>query len=192
MTDAIKPLQLANIYLKDFRCFNEFTIDLNSPIVLICGSNGAGKTSLLEALNYACYLRSFRKQLPRDLVSFGKESFFIKLNVHDSAWDGPLEHNIHIGFVDGKRLIKVNNKTISSYKELLQHYRIVSLTEDDLTLIKGSPLERRAFLDQTVLLSNPSFAPHIREFRAVLENRNALLQKERVDKEAYAIWTQQL
>ena len=74
-----KQLQLVSVQLKDFRCFGQKTIDLNSPIVLICGSNGSGKTSLLEAVYYGCYLRSFRTHLSRDLIALEKDSFFIKL-----------------------------------------------------------------------------------------------------------------
>src|SRR5437667_414574 len=106
----ITKLQLASIQLKDFRCFEQATIDLDSSIVLICGKNGAGKTSLLEALHYGCYLRSFRTHLARELVALGKESFFIK----------------------------------------------------------------------------------IRSYKTVLENRNALLQQEQINADAYFVWTKTL
>lgn len=189
---GLKQLQLASIQLKDFRCFNQTTIDLNSPIVLICGSNGTGKTSLLEALYYGCYLRSFRTHLARDLIALDKESFFIKLFVSDNHVDNGVSHQISIGFAGNKRRVTVNNKAIVSYKDLLTHYRIVSLTEDDLKLVQDGPEERRAFLDQALLLDDASFLTTMREYRVILENRNALFQKSAVDKEAYFIWTKQL
>jgi DNA replication and repair protein RecF len=189
---GLKQLQLASIQLKDFRCFGQTTIDLNSPIVLICGSNGTGKTSLLEALYYGCYLRSFRTHLARDLIALEKESFFIKLLVRDNSIDNSVDHTINIGFAGNKRRVTIDNKAIVSYKDLLTHYRIVSLTEDDLKLVQDGPEERRAFLDQALLLDDASFLNIMREYRIVLENRNALFQKDAVDKEAYFIWTKQL
>ena len=187
-----RQLQLATLYLKDFRCFDQTTIDLDSRIVLICGSNGTGKTSLLEALYYGCYLRSFRTHLSRDLIALGKESFFVKFLIRDGQQDSSVDHTIQIGFAHNKRLVKIDNKAIVSYKDLLLYYRIVSLTEDDLKLIQDGPEERRSFIDQALLLNDASFLTQMREYRAVLNNRNALLQQESIDKEAYFIWTKKL
>ena len=153
----MKELLLSTIVLKQFRCFDHITIDLNSPIVLVCGANGAGKTSLLEALYYACYLRSFRTHLSRDLIALGKESFFVKFLIRDGSQDNLIDHTIQIGFTNNKRLVKVDNKTAVSYKDLLLYYRIISLTEDDLKLIQDGPEERRAFVDQALLLNDTSF-----------------------------------
>lgn len=189
---GLKQLQLATLYLKDFRCFEQTTIDLDSKIVLICGANGTGKTSLLEALYYGCYLRSFRTHLSRDLVALGKDSFFVKFLIRDGIEDSSVDHTIQIGFAHNKRLVKVDNKTAISYKDLLLYYRVVSLTEDDLKLIQDGPEERRAFLDQALLLNDVSFITKMREYRVVLDNRNALLVHHTIDQEAYFIWTKKL
>ena len=181
-----------SIYLRDFRCFEQTVIDLDSPIVLICGANGTGKTSLLEALYYGCYLRSFRTHTSRDLVALGKESFFVKFLVHDSIHDNTIDHTIQIGFAHNKRLVKIDNKAAVSYKDLLSYYRVVSLTEDDLKIIQDGPEERRSFLDAALLLHDATFITKIREYRIALENRNALFQKNTVDKDTYFVWTKQL
>lgn len=188
----LKHLQLASLYIKDFRCFDQVTIDLDSHIVLICGSNGTGKTSLLEALYYGCYLRSFRTHLSRDLIALGKDSFFVKFSIRGGLKDNLIDHTIQIGFANNKRLVKVDNKTTVSYKDLLSYYRVVSLTEDDLKLIQDGPEERRAFVDQALLLNDASFITQMREYRIVVENRNALLQQSSIDQEAYFIWTKKL
>ena len=118
-----------SIYLKDFRCFEQTVIDLDSPIVLICGANGTGKTSLLEALYYGCYLRSFRTHTSRDLVALGKESFFVKFLVHDGMQENKIDHTIQIGFAHNKRLVKIDNKAAVSYKDLLS-YKMVQRSDD--------------------------------------------------------------
>ena len=74
----------------------------------------------------------------------------------------------------------------------MQYYRIVTLTEDDLLLVKGMPDMRRTFIDQVILLNNQDFIETIRSFRQTLDNRNALLQQGSIHKESYMIWTQQL
>jgi DNA replication and repair protein RecF len=182
-------VHIASIQLKQFRCFADSTFVLNSPIVVIEGLNGSGKTSLLEALHYICYLRSFRTHSPQELVQFGKQSFFIKVHLHNN--DDHTDSELQVGFTGKKRLVKVNQRAISSYKQLMDHYRIVTLTEDDLELVKGGPDARRLFLDQALLLSNPDFMTVLKQFRHVLENRNALL-KRGGSKDSYELWSKQL
>src|SRR3989338_5981269 len=132
MTSCIQRLQL-----KNFRCFPTATFDLDASVVVIEGINGSGKTSLLEALHYICYLKSFRTHIPRDLVSFGADSFFITILCG--------EHSISVGCSGTKRQVKINQKSILSYRELREYCKIVTLTEDDLSLIGGSPDRRRFF-----------------------------------------------
>src|SRR5690606_9539424 len=114
-------------------------LDLSASLILLEGGNGAGKTSLIEALHYGCYLRSFRTHMPRELSQFGAQDFFIKLDISSSHEGQLLDHEIQVGFSAGKRLVKIDKKPIASYKELMDFYRVVSVTEDDLELIKGSP-----------------------------------------------------
>ncbi|HSW73657.1 MAG TPA: AAA family ATPase, partial [Candidatus Limnocylindria bacterium] len=135
-------MQLTQLYLKNFRCFADKTITFESPLVLIEGNNGSGKTSLLEALHYLCYLRSFRTHSPRDLLFFGHETFFIKALCEQSGTVAQ-NHEIQVGFSHKKRLVKIDQRAVSSYKELMDYYRIVTLTEDDVVLIQGGPDVRR-------------------------------------------------
>ncbi len=192
MSDISHSLQVSTIFLQDFRCFSQTTIDLDGKIVLICGANGTGKTSLLEALYYACYLRSFRTHSTKDLIALNKNSFFLKLVVTDHSLPTAVDHAINIGFSGNKRLVKIDNKSTVSYKDLLVYYRVVSLTEDDLMLVKGSPEDRRLFLDQALLLYNPHFLTTLKDFRCIVEQRNALLQMDKIDNEIYFIWSKKL
>src|SRR6185437_4207831 len=127
-----------------------------------------GKTSLLEALHYLCYLRSFRTYSPRDLLKFGQENFFVKISCIQQNLD---VCEVQVGFSGKKKLVKINQKTVSSYKELMDYYRIITLTEDDLFLINGAPERRRAYLDQAILLQEPTFLTPLRELRQVADHR---------------------
>jgi len=188
MQHKITPLHLERIQIKNFRCFQEITFNLDSPVVLIEGANGSGKTSILESLYYACYLRSFRTHLPRELLQFNHANFFIKAWIANDSFT----HEIQVGFSGAKRLVKVDQKSISSYKELMDYYRIVSLTEDDLELVKGGPQARRTFIDQAIVLHDPAFAQQLRKLKQVIENRNGLLRQGRIDREMYLVLTEQL
>jgi DNA replication and repair protein RecF len=188
MVEVSLPSRVLTLHLKQFRCFTERVFNLDAPLICICGPNGIGKTSLLEALHYACYVRSFRTMSPRELSAHDQDSFFIKLLVRNSA---STDH-IQVGSYGGKRLIKINQKVVSLHKELVQHYRAISVTEDDLGFIKESPLVRRTFLDQALGLIDTEYVHALRAMRATLEMRNAALHTGQCQAELYFLWTQQL
>lgn len=190
--DQTNTLQVTNIQIKDFRCFESLNLALEGPIILIEGDNGSGKTSLLEALYYGCYLRSFRTSSPKEMIRFGSNSFFLKMSVRNQLAKQTFAHDIQVGFSRGKRVVKIDQKAIGSYKELMDHYRIISLTDDDMQLVKGAPQERRSFIDQAVLLNDPEYAHKIRDLRTVVDNRNALLYTHRQTPDTYAVFTEQL
>jgi DNA replication and repair protein RecF len=179
---------IKELTLKNFRCFPTLQLSFDAPIILIEGPNGCGKTSLLEALHYVGYLRSFRTHIPRELVSETQQSFFIKAVVQSEL----TETELQVGFAGRKRLVKLNQQAVQSFKELMAHYRTITLTEDDLNLIKGGPEMRRSFIDQALMLFNPDILPTFRMLRQVLDQRNALLSGHHFDRQSYDLWTGQL
>jgi len=175
--------------MKNFRCFENQIFDFDAPVTLLSGDNGTGKTSILEAIHYICYMRSFRASTPRDLIQFEHDNFFVKASFET---DDFLNHELQVGFEQNQKLVKLNKKNISSFKELMDFYRVITLVEDDLWLIKGGPDVRRRFLDQAILLVDNSFLYKMREFKKVLQQRNMLLQSDTVKQESYDLWTSQL
>lgn len=181
-------MRLEKIELKNFRCFTKATFDFSTDIVIIYGNNGSGKTTIIESLHYLCYLSSFRSRLPTEIAQFESESFFIKGTVTQEDHEIV---DIQVGFAKKQKIAKIGQKPISSYKELFPYYQVVTLTIDDLELIQGSPIIRRNFIDQAILLANPEFMEVLKRYKQILQQRNALFQKA-FSHESYVIWTQQL
>ncbi len=181
-------MHITGIHLKNFRCFKELNLTFDKHIILLEGINGTGKTSVLEALHYACYLRSFRTHSPQELSYFDQNSFFVKIALKSQDYQ---EHEIKIGFSGKKRVVKVDQKSIVSYKELMDYYRIVTLTEDDLALIKEGPDQRRVFLDQVMMLYDPDFALLVKKLRYTVDSRNALFRHNN-SQEYYEFWSKEL
>jgi len=191
-TSRTDSVRIARVELRDFRCFSRYELDLSNQITLIAGANGSGKTSLLEAIHYGCYLRSFRSSVPKELIRFGQEGFFVGIDTERVCDQQTTDHRLQVGFATGKRLVKADGKRIGTYKELIDHLRVICLTEDDLELVKGSPQARRLFLDQALLLQNPDYGQQVRHYRQVLNNRNALLRGGAWRADTYGVLTEQL
>lgn len=185
-------MQLRSIDLKNFRCFAHQTLQFESDLVLIEGDNGSGKTSLLEAMHYGCYLRSFRTYNPRHMIAHGQESFFIKMYVTEGSDLLSSEHEVQVGFAGKRRSVKLNQRPISSYKELMDSYRVITVTEDDLGLITGGPEMRRNYLDAAIILGNPLFAKTLSELKRITEHRASLIYQKNAHEELYRLWTEQL
>ncbi len=186
---STKCIYLRSIELKNFRCFSHLVLPIESPYVLLEGKNGVGKTSILESLYYVGYLRSFRTYSPKELVAFKANGFFAKIGLHAS--DG-FFHDIQVGFSAGKKVVRVDNSPISSYKDLMAYYRVISLTEDDLSLIQGSPQCRRQFLDQMMVLLRPDSGKSLKLHRHIVDQRNALLYRKTYDTMTFEILSKQL
>jgi DNA replication and repair protein RecF len=167
-------------------------LQFESDLVLIEGDNGSGKTSLLEAMHYGCYLRSFRTYNPRHMIAHGQESFFIKMHIAEGSGLLSTEHEIQIGFAGKRRSVKLNQHPISSYKELMDSFRVITVTEDDLGLITGGPEMRRNYLDAAIILSNPLFAKTLSELKRITEHRASLIYQRNAHEELYRLWTEQL
>lgn len=187
MDELSSARQIGRVQFKNFRCFDILELNFESPISIIEGANGSGKTSVLEALHYLCYLRSFRTHSPSELLTFDAPSFFIKAELLAEHTTGELQ----VGFAGKRRLVKINQKPIQSYKELIDYYRAVTLTEDDLGLIKDGPEVRRSFCDQVLIFHDPGMISVLKQLKNVVEQRNALLRRS-YNQELYEMLSEQL
>lgn len=185
---------IKELTLRQFRCFQEQTIKFDGRVVVIEGLNGSGKSSLLEALHYSCYLRSFRTHLNRDLIHLDSDYFFLNVTFHPEQ--ALVTDQIQVGFSGAEgRIVKYNQKQIHSYKELNDHFRVVTLVADDIELIQGSPELRRDFLNYALLLHNPGVMATFKRYKQILDQRNSILTQRRGNlaaSEEFEIWTEKL
>lgn len=163
-----------SVRLKNFRCFDDASFSFNDRCIIIQGDNGSGKSSLLEALHYSCYLRSFRTHLNRELVKLEGNHFFIEIQASNKTND--TEEILKAGFSQsqGKQIL-LNEKQITSYKELIDQHRIVTLCAQDSELVSGAPEYRRDFLNYSLFLIDPSVITLFKEHKQILAHRNALI-----------------
>lgn len=185
-------MRITSLTLRQFRCFDNYKVNLDHFVNLIKGPNGIGKTSLLEALSYTLTARSFKAQSTQQVIKHGTDSCSI-IGQLEGAGESEV---ITVLMSSEKKVVKLNQKPVKSLRELYKISPIVVLTEDDLELVKGPPLLRRNFIDQIANLIIPEYSQLMRQYKHVLDNRNALLynafKKQNLTQDLYFLWTDQL
>ena len=165
---------LRRLWLTDFRNHADSAFEFPSGLTVISGGNGEGKTSILEAISYLASLGSFRAVSNDTLVKVGAPHAVIRAELDVEGREQLIEAQIVPG---AKNRVQVNRQPLRRARDLLGTVRVVVFAPDDLDVIKGSPGERRRFLDDA--LSNLSLKFHTLrgDLDKVLRQRNTVLKQ---------------
>jgi DNA replication and repair protein RecF len=166
-------VELTGLTVRDFRNLAAQTISFGGATNVVLGANGAGKTSLLEALVVLGNLRSFRTSHLRRAVCHNQHGFQLRGDITVGGRTHRLEQTVEVGPPIAREL-KVDGAAVD-VERYLQHVPIFALTAQDRELVAGPPEGRRAFLDRFVFLLRPAYIEHARSYRRLLRQRNAAL-----------------
>ena len=159
--------------LRDFRSYEHVSIALPSGVSALIGSNGQGKTNLVEAIAYAATLSSHRVATDAPLIRRGASSAAIRvLAAHD---DRDVEVQIEIDSTRPNKAF-VNRNQVKRPRDVLGYIHTVVFAPEDLALVKGDPSDRRRFIDEAMIAMTPRLAGVRSDFDRVLKQRNALLK----------------
>ena len=161
--------------LVDFRNYTNASFALTSGVTAIVGRNAQGKTNVAEAMAFLATLDSFRQVPPVALVREGAEFATIRAVVrHNDGRELQVEVQIQR---QGRTIVQVNKQRLPRTRDLLGVLRVTVFSPDDLELVKGSPSERRRFVDETLVsLALRNDALRL-ELDRVLKQRNTLLRQ---------------
>jgi len=167
-------MQIDSLVIAGFRNFNSVEISLASGANLLFGSNGSGKSNLLEAIYYLCTAKSFRGAT--DDVIKNRDSEFFRI-----AGEGYLEDRavkIELAYKPReKKHLKINDVPQPKLAALYEYLKVVFFGPDDVELILGSPAVRRRFLDISIAQLEPGYISLLWEYKKILAQRNALLKE---------------
>ncbi len=166
-------MHVAALSLTDFRSYPQVDLEIGPGVTSFVGSNGQGKTNLVEALGYVATLGSHRVSTDAPLVRFGAERALVRAQVVRDDRPTLVEIEINPGRANRARL---NRSPVPRPREVLGVLRTVLFAPEDLALVKGDPSERRRFLDELLVARAPRLAGVRSDYDRVLKQRNALLK----------------
>ena len=174
---------LSRLQLEHFRNFRELDLAFDAPVTLVQGRNGQGKTNLLEAVYYLATSKSRHARTEREVVDraaveepipYGR----IRGEVTRAEQSTVLEILFTLrsdGFNFTKQ-VRVNG-TARRSMDLIGHLRAVLFLPEDLTLIAGSPAERRRYIDIALCQIDRRYCQTLSRYQKVVTQRNSLLKQ---------------
>jgi DNA replication and repair protein RecF len=166
-------LFVSAVSLTDFRSWPQLDLELAPGPTALIGSNGQGKTNIVEALLYVSTLESHRVATDAPLVRQGAERAIVRARIERDDRTALVELEINPGKANRAR---INRGAVPRAREVLGMLRTVLFAPEDLSLVRGDPSERRRFLDDLLVLRSPRFAGVRSDYDRVLKQRNALLK----------------
>ena len=182
---------LSWLALSDFRCYRALRFEPSPGVNVLVGANGAGKTSLLEAIGYLGLLRSFRRTPDEALVRFGSGGTVVRGEFSQSHGTVRIEVEVP---TEGRRRVLMNGKRPKRNRDVLNAVPVVAFLPDDLDLVKRGPALRREYLDDLAAQLRPQASADQGEYERTLRQRNVLLRRDGpdVDPATLEVWDERV
>jgi DNA replication and repair protein RecF len=173
-------LWVGRLEVEGLRIVSDARLELAPGLNVFVGRNAQGKTSLLEAVALLARGRSFRTDLTASLVQRGAE----RLSARGHAVGVERELDLAVEVTAQQRRFRVDGREVApgAYQGRLE---AVVYSTDRLRVISGPMRERRAFLDRGGAALWPAYRQALRDFERVLRQRNAALEIQGRDLEAW-------
>lgn len=178
------------IKLKNFRNYSEQEINLGKNINVFFGENAQGKTNIIESIFLASIGKSYRTSKEKELIKFNENEAFIEIEFNKSDRDGKIKIQI-----SEKKQIFLNGIKLKKLSELLGNINIVIFSPEDINILKGSPQNRRKFLDIMISQLRPNYMHLLTIYLKTMEQRNnylKLIKFENKPEELLDIWDEKI
>ena len=164
--------QLDNIELKNFRCYkNAYYSFLKDKKIIFVGKNASGKTSVIEAIYYLAFGKSFKTTKDEELINNSNENntLYLKAKFSDNEI-------IEIGYNGENKVFKKSGVKVKSLSKMVGYFLIALFCPDDLLLIKGEPSDRRKFIDSNLCQIDKEYLIALQNMKKTLKERNEYLK----------------
>lgn len=168
----LKVLQLKTIRLFQFKNYKAHTFVFKAPIIGITGSNGIGKTNLLDAIYYLGFTKSYFHSKEKLNLKEGTDAF----RLDGSFLKDDKKLKVHSVFKNGKKEVGQNGKIYSRFSQHIGLFPMVFIAPDDNILVSGGSGVRRKFLDVLLSQIDANYLKHLIDYQKVKSQRDKHLK----------------
>lgn len=164
---------LDRISAENFRNLVSGEVELHPQSNILVGRNGQGKTNLLEAIYFLATTKSFRTSRVASIFRFSQPNVFVSGLLRRDGIAKTLSVGLETG--EAKRRVLMINGEKVTLPAYLNAMSVFAYSAARLEVIRGTPEERRRFLDRGIASVNPAYLEQLTRYTRVLKQRNALL-----------------
>lgn len=181
---------LTRLKLQHFRNYSHLDLQLQSGNVLLYGSNGAGKSNVVEAVFALATTKSFRARLDREMIDRRLDPAmvpfpFARLQGDAESGVGGVRIEMLIGLGNGGknaegggvrkrfRLDGVPRRAA----DVVGRIKAVLFSPTDVDIVSGSPSGRRRYLDLMLCQVDRSYLRLLQSYSHIVQQRNAALTR---------------
>jgi DNA replication and repair protein RecF len=180
-------MRLEKIKIEGVRNLVNVEIMFDPAVNYLAGNNGAGKTSVLEAIHFLAVGRSFRTNRDNEILKFNAPY----LKISGLARDNDDVFEAEIRLAEGIKTVFLQKQKQDKLSSYLGWLPVVTILLADIDLVSGPPDRRRNFIDLAIAKINKNYLKNLIEYRAILLQRNKLLQ-EKAEIAHYEVWETEL
>jgi len=167
-------MYLKNLSLFNFKNIGEVNLDFSSELNCFIGSNGAGKTNLMDSIYYLSFCKSFVNPADEMNVTHDKDFFTIKGDFYREE----KEEEILCGYKKGSgKYLRKNQKKYRRFSEHIGFIPLVVVTPSDISLITGGSDGRRKFIDTLISQYDHDYLENLIRYNKAVLQRNKLLKQ---------------
>src|ERR1700761_2396250 len=167
-------MYLQQLSVINFKNYTEAELMFSEGVNVFTGNNGAGKTNLLDAINYLSLCKSYFNPIDTQQIKHGTDLFIINGTFNKNGASEAIACGVKR---NQKKQFKRNKK---DYQRLADHiglFPLVMVSPYDISIIIEGSEERRKFIDNVISQTDNSYLDELISYNKVLINRNALLKQ---------------
>ena len=169
-------MRIESISLLNYRNLREVNVSFSPKVNCLIGSNGMGKTNLLDAVYYLSFCKSSVTVNDSQNI-FHEEPFFMIQGNYIT--DSGISEEISCGLKRGeKKQFKRNKKSYDRLSDHIGSVPLVMVSPADNVLIAGGSEERRRFVDMVISQYDSEYLNALIRYNRVLQQRNVMLRAD--------------
>lgn len=166
-------MHLESLYIQQFKNYEALQIQFAQGLNCFTGSNGAGKTNILDAIHYLSFTKSYFNAIDQFQAFLGGHYFVIESECNQ----GNVQEKVRIVYQKGNgKTLLVNGNEVQKFSEHIGSIPLVMIAPGDISLIQEGSEERRKFLDQVISQYDKLYLNALISYSRVLDQRNKMLK----------------
>ena len=170
---------LKKIVVQNFRNIELQELEFSPNVNCITGSNGEGKTNLIDAIYYLSMTKSAFGTPDKFNFRHGQPCFSIGGTY---AMPGGMVSRFSVSVIDGEdKRVKRDDKPYGKISDHIGALPVVMVSPSDISMVSESGEDRRRFVNAVLSQMDPQYLSSLQQYGRLLLQRNRLLKDGNCD-----------